>query len=445
MPKVESDDITMTVLSTLLNMSTFEGYLYAYPHKTAYRNFSPTLDMQQVWQDECTEQLFLYVHIPFCEMRCGFCNLFTMTGAKEDAVSAFINALAREAKAVKHALGAVQFSQIAIGGGTPTFLNVAQLEQLFAAVNILVPKQLPTSIETSPSQATSERLAFLHERGMSRISVGVESFSRDHLRAMGRPAQAEDTPIALDNIRKLTSAALNIDLIYGAQGQTRADFIADIKQALVWQPEEVFIYPLYVGNLTGLSKTKAIQENWDANRLAQYRAGRDMLLASGYHQSSMRRFVRGAPQPKTDYSCQEDGMVGLGAGARSYTGSVHYSSDYAVGRAGIQGIIQAYADEKDFSRIRHGIQLSQREQKIRYVIKSILNADGLDLARYQTRFGSTAQQDIPKLDTLIEAGYLVHTQSHLIPTTLGFERADAMGPFLISTTVKNTMQGFQWV
>ena len=428
----------------LLGLPPYSGYLYAYPHKTAYREFESELDFETVWKTENLESLFLYFHIPFCEMRCGFCNLFTMTGVKEGAVKTYLKALQREVETVQSILPNANFSEIAIGGGTPTFLSPEELDQLLDIASLIIPSDSPLSIESSPSRTTIERLQILESRSVSRISLGVESFSPTDLRAMGRPAQADDAVKALDNIRAYTDADLNIDLIYGAKGQSVNAFETDIRRALEWSPEEIFIYPLYVGPLTGLSK-RDHQNDWDLQRLAQYRAGRELLLNAGYFQSSMRRFVKTKSRnTPSSYSCQEDGMIGLGAGARSYTREVHYSSDYAVKRQAIQGIINDYTSREDFTKIGHGIHLSPEEQRRRYVIKSILNSEGLDLRAYEARFDASALTEILDLNTLLDANYLTQTETHLLPTPLGFERADAMGSFLISGHIKDTMKAYAW-
>ena len=438
--------MSKTRLDTLIGLPPYSGYLYAYPHKTAYRAFEPNLSFDSIWKTEKLDSLFLYIHIPFCEMRCGFCNLFTMTGVENSAVQAYLQALRREVESVKSILPNAAFSEVAIGGGTPTFLKADELDEVLRLTQILIPNDRPLSIESSPSRTTIDRLQVLEHRNVSRISLGVESFSSTDLRAMGRPAQAIDAVNALDNIRQFTKADLNIDLIYGAQGQSVKAFTDDIKRALDWSPEEIFIYPLYVGPLTGLSKHSHNhnQNDWDAHRLAQYRAGRALLLDMGYHQSSMRRFVKSKTQSRSHYSCQEDGMIGLGAGARSYTRDVHYSSDYAVKRQAIQSIIKDYTEQNDFSKIRHGIRLSTDEQKRRYVIKSILNSDGLDLQAYKDRFKTSALSDLVDLKLLIEVDYLFQTQTHLTPTPLGLERSDAMGTFLISANIEKSMKAYAW-
>lgn len=126
----------MTVTSTVTGVSPYQGYVYAYPHKTAYRPLDPAPALRDVWAGERLDALFLYLHVPFCEMRCGFCNLFTRTGAPEELTGAYLDALDRQATAVLDALHAAggpdgaSFATAAFGGGTPTYLTAPELERL---------------------------------------------------------------------------------------------------------------------------------------------------------------------------------------------------------------------------------------------------------------------------------------------------------------------------
>src|SRR5258708_11174670 len=121
----------MSDLNAILRATPYTGYAYSYPHKSAYRAFERPISLQSLWQRENRDALFLYLHIPFCEMRCGFCNLFTTANPKEDFTYSYIEALKRQAAQVAAALGEARFARFAIGGGTPTFLQCGQLEALF--------------------------------------------------------------------------------------------------------------------------------------------------------------------------------------------------------------------------------------------------------------------------------------------------------------------------
>lgn len=165
---------------------------------------------------------------------------------------------------------------------------------------------------------------------------------------------------------------MNIDLIYGGCGQTVESWLRSVVQAACQRPEEIFLYPLYVRPLTGLDKNGW---TWDEQRLALYRAGRDALLSRGYEQCSMRMFrLRRASGGGREDRRQQDGMVGLGAGARSYTAGLHYSTEYAVGRGSVLGVIDDYVGQTgdSFAHAHYGIGLDQHERKRRYLIQSLL-------------------------------------------------------------------------
>src|ERR1043165_3577564 len=109
-----------------LPASPYVAYTYSYPHKSAYRPLEPKRALKEVWVEERKDALFLYLHVPFCEMRCGFCNLFTTANAEDEIVSAYIGAIGRQAEVVRDALGQVKVARAAVGGGTPTYLSAAR-------------------------------------------------------------------------------------------------------------------------------------------------------------------------------------------------------------------------------------------------------------------------------------------------------------------------------
>lgn len=431
--------------ATVQSGGLFQGYAYGYPHKTAYRPLAPPVALREAWQDEDLDGLFLYVHVPFCEMRCGFCNLFTTTGAPAAQVTSYLTALERQVEAYTDAWPRrPRLARSALGGGTPTFLSVEELARLFGLLRAFDGfGAAPLAVEMSPGTIDPAKLSWLREAGVTRASIGVQSFAPAETRALGRPQDLDVTRCALGWIRDARFDTYNIDLIYGMEGQTPASFGDSIRQAVDFGANEIFLYPLYVRPLTGLGRKGRAPA--DA-REALYRAGRDFLLERGWRQISMRLFRApghaGSDGP--DYCCQEDGMVGLGAGARSYTAALHYSTEWAVGRTGIQSIIEGYRESTpaDFARIDYGVRLDAAEQRRRYVIKSILRADGLDLAAYATRFGSAAEDDFPELHELAELGAAEFRGGHCRPTQLGLEWSDVIGPWLYSAGVSERMRDY---
>src|ERR1700753_3403087 len=119
----------------MIDESPYQDYLYAYPHKTAYRRLTPRRPLSEVWGQEDQKTLSGYVHLPFCEMRCGFCTLFTRANPPAEQVTAYLAQLSRQAVAVRDSLAPdATFAQLAIGGGTPTYLHPTGLGGLFEIV-----------------------------------------------------------------------------------------------------------------------------------------------------------------------------------------------------------------------------------------------------------------------------------------------------------------------
>ena len=420
-----------TTAHPVLEGSPFGGYVYAYPHKTAYRPLPPR-SLSDVWAAEPRDHLFLYVHIPFCAMRCGFCNLFTTANPAGSLVPLYLDALRRQAEATRAALPDARFARLAIGGGTPTYLDERGLDELFDITDRLTDGVVvPSAVETSPDTLTPGKVDLLADRGVRRVSLGVQSFIDAEVRASGRPQTRAEVDAALGLLRG-RFPVLNIDLMYGLPGQAVDSWLYSIRTAVEWGADELYLYPLYVRPLTGLGNSA---KRGDDLRVSCYREGRALLLTEGYEQVSMRMFrKRGRGEGGPLYCCQEDGMVGLGSGARSYTRGLHYSFEYAVAVGGVKAILADYLT-RDLTVADYGFELDADEQRRRYLLQSLLNADGLDAARYAARFGTDPAADFPDLRTFRDLGVLEYNHPRWVPTPLGLERSDALGPWFFSDHV----------
>jgi oxygen-independent coproporphyrinogen-3 oxidase len=187
-------------------------------------------------------------------------------------------------------------------------------------------------------------------------------------------------------------------------------------------------------------------------RLELYRVGRDFLLERGYEQLSMRMFRRtalpGEERPEGPvYCCQEDGMVGLGCGARSYTRSLHYSTEYAVAPGAVRSLIRDYSQrsEADFESADYGYLLDPEDQLRRYLIQSLLQAEGISLEAYRARFNSSLYDDLPEVALLHEFGLADESQAgRLQLSERGLERSDVIGPWLYSKKARERMERYEW-
>lgn len=434
-------------LTEAISEDQYAGYAYAYPHKTSYRQLDPPVALADAWSHEDRSQLFLYLHLPFCEMRCGFCNLFTTSQPASEFVDQTLEAISRQSRIVADSVQPERVVQVAIGGGTPTYLNVDELQRILEMLHRDWPigaaaQNVPFSVEVSPATVDARKLELLKQYGARRISMGVQSFNDRDLSSLGRPQQNDQVEQSIALIRESGVEIFNLDLIYGNEDQTEENWLQTVETGLSYRPEEMFLYPLYVRELTGLGRLGRTPAE---NRRHLYSLGRQRLLDAGYSQISMRMFRRHDVPYTTQHCCQEDGMIGLGPGARSYTTSLHYSSDYAVSGRGVRRIIEDFNRLEDdrFAFADYGVRLDQEEQSRRYLIRSLLQSDGLDRAAFKLRFGVDVRSFLPQVDALIELGFAECSSERLILNDCGIAHSDVIGPWLYSSAVQDRMKQFE--
>lgn len=453
-------------------------YMYSYPHKLAYRVL-PKLDLRDYIGRLSGGENSLYFHIPFCQYKCGYCNLFSLAGQNRQQMEAYLAALERHARQFAEIMPKdAAFSDLTLGGGTPLLLPENLLRKVFSIARdffgIEAGKQAVV-VETSPNQTTEEKLKILKEEGVNRLSIGVQSFKEAELFALHRFHTADAAKKALGLIQNTGFSCVNIDLIYGIPGQTMESLGDSLRQALEFAPEELFVYPLYVKPGTYLGRQGA---ECSENAFELYQFARRFLLEAGYRPYSMRRFVR--EEEKASVRCfvreeeeqafvrrfvreeeehafvrrfvREEGeqapvslcgfgnTISIGCGGRSYLGNLHFSAPYAVEPGQCRSILQSYIEQEDYRKITHGFLLSREEEKRRYVIRHVLFGRGVCLADYNLHFGSQAERDFPLLLDWVQAGYAVREEGFLSLTEKGFVLSDFLGPQLISEEVRRLME-----
>ncbi len=412
--------------------------MYSYPHKTAYRPLSG--EMLSTYAPLLKgEGHSLYLHIPFCQTKCGYCNLFSVTGQTGEEVDSYLAAVERQSKQYQEVLAPYQtvFSSLDLGGGTPLLLTEKQLERMFGSLreHFRFRADRKIGVETAPNQTTKEKLAILKQAGISRISMGIQSFSDTELGALRRQHNARQAREALSLIQSFAFSCVNVDFIYGIPGQTKDSLLSSLKEAMRYEPDEIFIYPLYVKHGAGLEREGVVPEPKEA--LEQYRAARDALREGGFRQDSMRRFVRGSKE-RAFSECGFGTSLALGCGGRSYLGRLHFCSPYAITKKECLLRLDEYKKTEDFTRIAHGILLSEEELKRRYVIRHLFIRPGLKQTRYQEIFGGQVMEEFPLLYKWEESGYLERGE-YLFLTDSGLELSDYLGPQLISPEIRKEM------
>ena len=180
----------------------------------------------------------LYVHLPFCAHRCGYCDFVTAVGRRDDHAS-YVDALLAELELERELLAA-KLETVFLGGGTPTFMEPRALAHLLGAL----PDAAEVTIEANPETITPELAALLREHGVNRVSLGAQSFRSRLLAVLERRAAPDTVRRAFASLRGAGFDNISLDLIYGIPGQTQEDLEADIADALALGAEHLSWYEL---------------------------------------------------------------------------------------------------------------------------------------------------------------------------------------------------------
>lgn len=427
-------------------MNPYIQYMYSYPHKTAY---GPLSGVRLEDYISCLNGPGhgLYLHLPFCRTKCGYCNLFSVTGQGTEQIDRYLETVKRQSRQYQRLLEPqkTEFSELVIGGGTPLLLSAGQLRRMFQDLrtHFRFAEDRELIVETSPGETDREKLQILKQEGAVRVSMGIQSFSEEELGTLKRQHSAARAREALDLLKTFDFPCVNVDFIYGIPGQTVESLLASLREAVTFEPEEIFLYPLYVKHGAGLLKAGKDGLVLDPSyALLEYQEAGAYLRAEGFRQDSMRRFVRSS-RPRTYSECGFGTSLALGCGGRSYLGALHFCTPYAITRTDCLKQLEVYENTIDFTRITHGIFLTEEEFKRRYVIRHLLIRPGLRPDRYRAHFGSSVWEDFPILEKWETEGFVCREGDFLTLTESGLSLSDCLGPQLISDAVRERMEAWE--
>lgn len=473
-------------------MNRYIQYMYSYPHKTAYRSLE-NVNLKDYFFNLEGEGHSLYLHLPFCESKCAYCNLFSVTGCNRIQMDSYIEAVLRQMRQYREMMPqSTSFGDFTIGGGTPLLLESEQIARIFEAVESYMPMSGDRKIiiETAPNQTDQEKGKLLKELGVTRVSMGIQSFDNGELRWLGRNHDSERAREAAGTLTEIGFECINFDFIYGLPGQTEGSLIRSLETAVSFSPHEIFLYPLYIKHGVRLEREGRKEQLDSDHTYALYQCGAEYLRESGYAQISMRRFVRkntvscvskgNSPNCPSEenirshsggetagnrmpefHECGLKSALSLGCGGRSYLGRLHTCTPYRITRAAALEEIERYQQTEDFSFVTHGILLTEDEIRRRYVIRHLLILPGISKQAYDRAFGSDVSEDFPLIRDWIKRGWLEERYGSIgIPrdsihdtgvstvaengayiglTKEGLGLSDYIGPQLISEEIRNKM------
>jgi oxygen-independent coproporphyrinogen-3 oxidase len=229
----------------------------------------------------------LYVHLPFCAHRCGYCDFVTAVGRTEQH-AAYVDALLRELELEGHVL-ADPLETVFLGGGTPTFTALPELVRLLEAL----PSAGEVTVEANPETVTPELAQTLRAAGVTRVSLGAQSFQPALLRVLERGAQPDDVRRAFAHLRAAGFDNLSLDLVYGIPGQSVADLEADIAAAIALEPEHLSCYELEAKPGTRFTHAWGDELARQAEAMEDYfERVVELLTAAGYRWYETANFCR---------------------------------------------------------------------------------------------------------------------------------------------------------
>jgi putative oxygen-independent coproporphyrinogen III oxidase len=229
----------------------------------------------------------LYVHLPFCAHRCGYCDFVTAVGRHSEH-SRYVDALLAELELERDAL-APRVETIFIGGGTPTFTEPAAFERLLAAL----PDAGEVTVEANPETVTPALARLLQRNRINRVSIGAQSFHTHLLDVLDRSASAQDVRRAVHVLRAAGFDNLSLDLIYGIPGQSAAELARDLAEVQALEPEHVSAYELEAKPGTRFTREHGAELERQAESMESYfELVVESLTAAGYRWYETANFCR---------------------------------------------------------------------------------------------------------------------------------------------------------
>ena len=229
----------------------------------------------------------LYVHLPFCAHRCGYCDFVTVTG-HDGEHGGYVGALLAELE-LERSLLAEHVDTVFLGGGTPTFTEPEALARLLAAL----PRAQETTVEANPETVTPELAELLREHGVTRVSLGAQSFQPHLLAVLERRARPDDVRGAVATLRAAGFDNISLDLIYGIPGQSERDLERDLGEALALAPEHVSAYELEAKSGTRFTYAHGEELERQAEAMEDYfERVVETLTGAGYRWYETANFCR---------------------------------------------------------------------------------------------------------------------------------------------------------
>jgi len=263
----------------------------------------------------------LYVHLPFCRRKCGYCDFASLAG-RDELIDPYLRALKAEAGRSKAVFA--KPDTLYIGGGTPSLLGPERLQTLFSLIETgfgPIKDLREASFEANPESLTPEKAALLKTAGIGRVSLGLQASQDRLLDRLGRLASFEDFLKAFRHLRLSGFDNINIDLMTGLPEQSPEDFMTSLKEIMALEPEHISFYALEVHEGTPFA-AQGVREAPEA-AAEMFALALPVLEAGGFRHYEISNFARPGRESLHNLNYWDQGdYLGLGSAAASHSGGV---------------------------------------------------------------------------------------------------------------------------
>jgi oxygen-independent coproporphyrinogen-3 oxidase len=302
----------------------------------------------------------LYVHLPFCAHRCGYCDFVTVVG-RGGQHRAYVDALLRELE-LERGLLADELETVFLGGGTPTFTALPELVRLLEAL----PPAAEVTTEANPETVTPELARALRQAGVSRVSLGAQTFRPELLRVLERVAGPDDVRRAVHHLRDAEFDNISLDLVYGIPGQSASDLAADLDDALALEPEHLSCYELEAKPGTRFTHAWGEELGRQADAMEDYfERVVTVLTGAGYRWYETANFCCAAAhgrdlrsQHNLAYWLGRD-YLGVGIGAVSTIENRRWRNTPRLGRY-LEALARGDAPERELEELEGDVKARER-------------------------------------------------------------------------------------
>lgn len=363
----------------------------------------------------------IYIHIPFCNKACHYCDFHFSTDQRYRKV--LIESICAEIDLRAPYLNEAVVETIYFGGGTPSLLTEAELQKIFVALQQTFPikKGAEITLEANPEDISREKISFLREMGVNRLSIGIQSFQDETLQKLNRSHSGKQAAVSLEIAQEGGLSNLNADLIFAIPGRSMEQLKEDVSTLLRFQPKHISAYGLTIeektvfGKWSSMGKFKAVSDEDNANEFEYLMS---TLPEAGLEQYEISNYAMKGFESKHNSSYwRQVPYLGLGPGAHSFDGKSRQ-----INISNNAGYMSALQDGKSFWTTE---VLTQKDHLNEYLLTSLRTREGCSLDYLERTFNHNLwnlHQDY--LQNLMDSGKIMIKNHVLFLTPSGKLIAD---------------------